>query len=227
MSPKQTSSPRSKSLNDVRAPLMMLYVLAFIAANTRELPTWVGLLLASALIAPIGYYYERRTISQALRWDLRSTLFGVSLALVLYVLFSTSMQLLTTALFESGALLGDGAVPLPLKLLVEIRSHIEQVGPALTGLGGAVLVAPAEEIFWRGFIQHRLVLRIGPVWGIGLCAVLFGLFYGLLVNPLAGLAALIAGIAFSILTARAQGLLPAIASHGVLWLLGTWLLPLY
>ncbi len=227
MNNKTIQKGRRKSLNDVRAPMMMLYVVAFCGGNMSAIPHWALLLFVSAALLGIALLFERHTVLKMMKWHLKGVLFGLALAVLLYLTMSWSMQFVTSMLIERGALGQGSAVPGPIRMLLEIRYHVDQISPALAGVLGALLLAPAEAIFWRGFIQTRLTALAGAYLGILLTAVLYAIFFTILVNIVAAIAAFLCGLAFSILTRRTNSLIPAAISHGFLWLFGIWLLPLY
>jgi membrane protease YdiL (CAAX protease family) len=85
-------------------------------------------------------------------------------------------------------------------------------GPGTTLVLG-LLVAPAEELFWRGVVQARLAERLGPWRAVaattGLAAAL-ALFTG---EPLLALATLPTHAAWGAMTASRRSLLPALVSH--------------
>jgi membrane protease YdiL (CAAX protease family) len=87
------------------------------------------------------------------------------------------------------------------------------VGPALA-LG--LLVAPAEELFWRGVVQARLVPRLGDLGAIAVASAapaLLALGSG---EPFLALATLPTYAAWGALAAWRRSLAPAVVSHA-LW----------
>ena len=102
----------------------------------------------------------------------------------------------------------------------ELSEPARDMADKATGsLGVALLVlivgvgAPiVEEIFYRGLVQGSLVRRLGPVWGIGIASVIFGIVhFQLLQFP----ALALAGVLFGVLAHRSQRLGPAIVAHVV------------
>jgi uncharacterized protein len=78
------------------------------------------------------------------------------------------------------------------------------------------VVAPAEELFWRGVVQARLAARLGRTPGVAIAtglAVLLALASG---EAFLALATLPTYAAWGALTAWRRSLVPAIASHA-LW----------
>src|SRR5579862_9611798 len=100
---------------------------------------------------------------------------------------STGNTLLTTAsvllgLLSLGQMLTSaanliGATPgTTLKLLGKMMNNVDVTGPGLAVLLGLGVTGAAEEVFFRGYLQPRLVARWGRL-GIAVTAVIFGLIH--------------------------------------------------
>ena len=76
----------------------------------------------------------------------------------------------------------------------------------------AVLTPIAEELFFRGIVQARLVPRVGAVAAVAITSVLFGLAHLQLVQLLPLIAL---GVVFGVLALRLRRLGPAIVAHAV------------
>jgi uncharacterized protein len=80
----------------------------------------------------------------------------------------------------------------------------------------ALVIGPAEELFWRGFVQGRLAERFGPWTGAALATVAYGGAHAVTVNATLVGAASVAGGFWSAL--RAAGVpLGALALSHALW----------
>jgi membrane protease YdiL (CAAX protease family) len=79
----------------------------------------------------------------------------------------------------------------------------------------ATLVAPAEELFWRGFVQERLVRRLGPWPGVAVTTSLAVALALATREPLLALATLPTYAAWGALAAWRGGLFAPIVSHAV------------
>lgn len=114
-------------------------------------------------------------------------------------------------------------VYVPLRLLVhfnaeDISKPARDITDRASGPVGVILLvlivgigAPiVEEIFFRGLLQRSLIRKVGPAWGIGLTAVIFGAVH---FEPLQFPALALAGAAFGILAYRSGRLGPSIVAH--------------
>jgi membrane protease YdiL (CAAX protease family) len=91
-----------------------------------------------------------------------------------------------------------------------VRFHTRAVLPALAL---ALLVAPAEELFWRGVVQERLAARVGAWRAVALAtalAVAVALASG---EGFLALATAPTYAAWGALAAWRRSLLPSIVSH--------------
>lgn len=87
-------------------------------------------------------------------------------------------------------------------------------------LVGFLIIAPQEEIFFRGFLQSVLGKKIGVINGLFLQALTYGLFY-LGVYPLdqfyLALLSFLHALVWGTLTAYRKNLLPSYLSHTITW----------
>ena len=70
----------------------------------------------------------------------------------------------------------------------------DAVSPIVIGLLLLLVTSPAEEIFWRGFIQRTTVEKLGPVWGLIITTILYGAVHIWTFNITLIIAALVAGL---------------------------------
>ncbi len=125
----------------------------------------------------------------------------------------------------AAAVLGMGGLSVALGTasdLLHLRAEgtMEQIANALSNLPparlplalAAIAVAPgvAEEIFFRGLLQRRLVARCGRWRGIALSAAGFGLVH---LDPLQGSVAAASGFFLGWVGERLDGVRPTIAAH--------------
>lgn len=78
------------------------------------------------------------------------------------------------------------------------------------------VTGPGEEIFWRGFLQGRLMGKLGTFWGYAAAALIYGGVHIFSRNPMLVLAALVAGAFWGAQYLWRRDLLALIVSHS-LW----------
>ncbi|MFO8073593.1 MAG: CPBP family intramembrane glutamic endopeptidase [Polyangia bacterium] len=216
---------KRRSFNDVRAPLMLLYVAVFVGGRIGCLAAWALLAAMAVLVAVVAFLYEGREIGRATRFNLGGAAIGAGAGCALYVLIAFGLRALAVQA-TSGAQIESGVeLPWLFTSLLKLRGCLDPVPAVLAGLGGAFLLAPAEEMFWRGFVQLRISLWLGKWIGPLLASLLYAGLYALALGPLAALGALLTGAVCAGLTARSGSLVPAIVCHAVVWALAIWIMP--
>jgi hypothetical protein len=80
----------------------------------------------------------------------------------------------------------------------------------------AVIIAPCEEIFWRGYIQSTLAFNVGDARGWLLMAAAYALVHAWSWNLMLVGSALVGGLFWGFMFYRLKSLIPCIISH-VLW----------
>jgi len=89
-----------------------------------------------------------------------------------------------------------------------------------------LVIGPAEELFWRGFVQERLAGMTGRTGGWLLAALVYAAVHVPTVNPMLVLAAAVCGLFWGGLYARFRSPLLNVVSHTVWDLLIFVVLPL-
>ena len=137
-------------------------------------------------------------------WTIRSIACGIAAAAVLYGIFWLG-NLLSQLLFHF-------AKP-QITSIYNIRTQGETCVILLVLL---FITSPGEEIFWRGFIQKRLMNRLGDMTGYLCASVIYAAVHIASGNFMLTMAALIAGLFWGWLYQRERNLIPCILSHS-LW----------
>ena len=78
------------------------------------------------------------------------------------------------------------------------------------------VTGPGEEIFWRGFVQERLMKRWGPLWGFAAATAAYSGVHVFSLNPMLIMAALVAGLFWGAQYLWKRDLTALVVSH-CLW----------
>jgi membrane protease YdiL (CAAX protease family) len=121
---------------------------------------WVKIAFSATTLAAISLWigFDRR---QTLGIDLKSLPIGLASAAALYLIFWIGKSL-TTVLFpfapsQIGAIYGKGeGTPMWIIILLLF-----------------LVTGPSEEIYWRGYLQHNLMIRFGSWQGWLLATILY------------------------------------------------------
>ena len=211
-------------ITDIRFPLMILFLVAATSTFLIEVPPWMTLPACAVFAAGWSLVRERRLIMALIRnWRSGWLVIAPVVALFLYALLELAIQAATASLVESGALTGQQELPALFKWLLALRSSAGDMPPVILGLGGGLLLGIGEELFWRGFVQTRLMMVTGHGLAVLITAVLYGVFYLFTLGPLAAVLCLLLGIILSMFTLRSRSLLPAIFCHSLFLVVSLWL----
>ena len=78
------------------------------------------------------------------------------------------------------------------------------------------IIGPGEELFWRGFLQDRLMKRFKPIYGFIIATTLYTLIHVLTGNFMLIMAAMVAGLFWGWMYYRFKSIAANVISH-VVW----------
>lgn len=165
---------------------------------------WVVMAGAALLVAAYALYFGREELKGLFAYKTGTIMAGLAGAVFLYAIFVigswTSRELLPFAHDEISG-------------IYDLRRAAPRWVIVL--LLGAV-IAPCEEIFWRGYIQSTLAYRFGDTRGLLLMATGYALVHFWAWNFMLIASAFVCGLFWGYLFHRLRSLLPCIISH-VIW----------
>lgn len=175
---------------------------------------WWGMALAAGVLMVGSLLLSRREVPPLLggiAWTTREAfqfkpahlLIGIAAAALLYFVFFLGDKI--------AALLFDFAKP----QVAGIYGMKSQASPLL--IGGLLLfwIGPAEEIFWRGFVQRKLASRFGGWLGLIYATAVYTLIHIWSFNFMLLMAALICGAFWALMYHYYRSVWPGIISHAV------------
>ena len=120
------------------------------------------------------------------------------------------------AIFRVGDVLARKIMPAGAENIGDIYElrHLESHGRIATRL--AAVIGPAEELFWRGFVQQRLAGRLGDTRGAAAASAVYGGAHLITGNPTLLGAATTAGAYWGGLARLGMSMEALIASH-LIW----------
>jgi hypothetical protein len=186
----------------------ILFIALFRFQRLGPLDFWAWLAANAVLVVALGLVLDRgyaaRLRRDAASAPLRKIMIGIASAALLYAVFAAS-RLLALRLFPFAAngiagvyALKSGVPLLRVVLLV------------------ALVIGPAEELFWRGFFQHNVAETAGRRRGFVLAALLYAAVHLASGNVMLVLAAAVCGLFWGWLYLRFRSPLANIVSH-TLW----------
>jgi hypothetical protein len=169
---------------------------------------WIEMVIASGFLALVSAYINRRggsEINYRLYYFRPSYLLaGIVSAALLYIIFYGGDKL--------SALIFDFAD----KQISGIYGNKSLLDIEIIGALLFFIIGPAEEIFWRGFVQDSLAQKFGDNTGWIIASVVYAGVHLVALNLMLFAAALICGLFWGYVFKRFKSLWPGIISHA-LW----------
>lgn len=166
-------------------------------------PLWPSMALVSVVLLLIAAPWRSRSEASG-GWG-RQLLLGVAIAALLWGVFWVGDRV--------SSWLFDFARP-QVEAVYSMRGGMPSWLVALQLL---LLTGPAEELFWRGYVQRTLSLRWNANWGFVVATVLYTLIHLFSFNFMLIMSSLVCGLAWGgLYRLRPQWLPALVVSHG-LW----------
>ena len=182
----------------------ILFFLMFSPWTAPHVNFWLLMSFSAGLLSYGAFIHQHDAFKKLLRFQAPDILVGFLSAAGLYLIFFVG-HWAVTQLFPFGER--------------EIESiYIRKIGtsPVLIGFLLLFLIGPAEEIFWRGYVQQRLSQTHGNKKGYIMASLIYTLVHIWSFNFTLLIASLICGLFWGFLYMRYQRLWPVIISHA-LW----------
>jgi uncharacterized protein len=164
---------------------------------------WISMTFAATLLAGLGFILQRRERARIFHFDRSHIYIGLATAAALYVVFWL------------GDYISAMILPFAKQQVGGIYGMKNSMDPRLIGLLLLFLIGPAEEVFWRGFLQDRFQKKWGDVPGWLVAGLVYSVVHIWAWNFMLFMAALICGLFWGWVYLRWRSLWPGIISHAV------------
>ena len=165
---------------------------------------WPEMAASTLLLAAFAIYHSKEELRGLFRYRAGMIIAGVAAAAFLYVLFVI------------GSWASRRLLPFAPNEIAGIYALRELAPPWAVAPLLAVVIAPCEEIFWRGYVQNTIAFRFGDSRGWILMAAVYALVHVWSLNVMLVASALVCGLFWGFLFFRFKSLIPCLISH-VLW----------
>lgn len=189
----------------------ILWTVMFSPLTAPHVNFWLMMTCSAVLLGGLSTWFNPGWMHRV-KWSVPNVLLGVLIAAVLWGIFWTGDKV--------SSLLFDFARP-QVNAIYGIR---EGESPWLLSVLMLFLIGPAEEIFWRGYVQQTLSSRWEKTCGsrgrnsaFALTALLYALVHAASCNFMLVMAALVAGIVWGLLYRFFPGRLSSIIISHALW----------
>ena len=176
----------------------------FCPALAGGVPFWPVMLFAISILAGSAFILDRRTIAKRFAFKKSYLLIAPASAALLYLIFYI------------GRLTACTILPFAETQIAGIYSTKDQADTIFIGLMLLLWIGPGEEIFWRGFVQYRLIQRVGPIKAWIITSLIYTAVHIWSFNLLLIGASMICGLFWGYMFYRYKSIWPALISHA-LW----------
>lgn len=145
----------------------------------------------------------KRDILKQFQWNWQSIGIGLLAAVVLWVVFYFG-EFFSSLLFGFAREQVDG-----------IYAMKENQNKLWIALGLFFIMGPAEEIFWRGYVQQKFIDKYGEWKGLIFATLIYALVHIWSFNFMLVMSALVCGVFWGVMYRYNKNLVPLIISHAV------------
>jgi CAAX protease family protein len=180
-----------------------LWLVMFSPWTRDAVPFWPAMAFSSGVLALSGLWLNRKSLGEVFAFHWWHVPLGLVSALVLYLMFFIGHKIAAAILpFASDQ----------VHLVYRTRSQADLWVIAVLLFAW---VGPAEEIFWRGYVQRRFGQRYGPFVGLIVTAAIYTLVHIWSFNLMLLAAAGLCGVFWGVMFWRFRSVWPALISHAV------------
>ncbi len=172
---------------------------------------WLKLSTSAFLLALFGFKPALASRERLFRLTPRSIIVGVLSALLLY------------AIFWAGRRLSVSLLSFASREIASVYVTKTELNPVAIGLLLFCIMGPAEEIYWRGYVQGSLNSRFGDVNSLFITSAVYALVHIFAFNVMLLVAAGVCGLLWGLLYLREKNLMTVMLSHS-LWDVMTFVL---
>ena len=164
---------------------------------------WGAMIFSTAFLTFFSIVSSKADFREISVSKIKWVYIGIISAAVLYVIFLAG-NFFSNMLFDFSK-----------HQVTNIYSTKTQADKIFIGLALVLLIGPAEEIFWRGFIQHQFSKKIGGMGSLLLTTVIYALVHIWSFNFMLIMAALICGFFWGWMFYKYKNIYPVVISHAV------------
>lgn len=190
--------------------LSLAFIFWYLIFGIQLFNFWISMAIAATILASLSIFFKGSPVSGK-DLNIYSLIVGLAAAIILYLLFLVG-NILSQWMFS----FAEGQIT----SIYQIRFQGQTILIALVLL---FITSPAEEIFWRGFIQKWAMEEFGGVKGWLLSSVFYAGVHITSGNFMLVMAALVAGLFWGLLYWKTKNLVPCIISHSI-WTVGIFLI---
>ena len=179
-----------------------LWFIMFSPWTSMYVNFWIAMAFSAAILWTLSAVFDKK-FSQQFSFTVKDVIIGVLSAAVLYLVFVIG-NYLSTQWFDFAGSQIEG-----------IYGMKDGQNLLLVGILLAVLIGPAEEIFWRGYVQIKLGTKYGEWTAVLITVIIYTLVHIWSFNFMLIMAAMVCGIFWGVLYKYHKNIVTLIISHAV------------
>lgn len=165
---------------------------------------WISMTISAFSLAVYSIVTQKEKFKELLFVNKKLIIIGIVHAILLY------------GLSRLGVYIAQNMFDFVVPQIEAIYTTKTQLDPLYIGLLLIFIIGPAEEIFWRGFVQNKIGYKTNPKKALIITTIIYSLVHIWALNPMLLLAALVLGVHWGLLFYKYKSLVPGIISHA-LW----------
>lgn len=182
---------------------LLFWLVLFSPWTADAVNFWAGMAAATGALAGAALAADRGRLAAVYAFRLRHIPMGLGAAAVLY------------GVFLAGNLLARWAFRFAGPEIAGVYDTRSQAPAPVIALLLLLWIGPAEEVFWRGFVQRRLGERLGRWRGYLLASLIYAGVHVWAFNAMLFVAALVCALFWGAMFLRTRSVWPGLISHAV------------
>lgn len=182
----------------------VLWFLMFSPLTAGYVNFWLAMSLSATLLVGFSVWFGKRQILSSLWFSWRDLGLGVVSAALLWGVFWLG-NFFSNLLFD----FAQGQVG-------SVYAMKDGNNQTVIAIALLLLIGPAEEIFWHGYVQNTLSQKIPSLWVVVCTALIYSLVHLPSLNFMLIMAAFVCGLFWSAIYYYNRNLLTVLVSHA-LW----------
>ncbi len=192
-----------------------LWFLMFSPLTSSLFNFWVLMSFSGIILILLSLFFNKGFYNN-IHFNLKAVVYGILSAIILWFIFWIGNEI-SSLIFSFTSK--------QVNLIYDIKTGSN---PVFLIFLLVFIIAPAEEIFWRGFIQNKFSERWNSNVGFILTTFFYAIIHIFSLNFILIMAALVAGIFWGLMYKyNSKNLLPLIISHSVWDVLVFIIFPIY
>ena len=164
---------------------------------------WIGMAVAAGILSALALWTDKKYLKEIYIFKSKYIFIGIISAIILYIVFYLG-NYFSQLLFSFAGSQIEG-----------VYSNKVQANYIVISLLLLFWLGPAEEIFWRGFVQFNLNKKYGEWKGLIFASLIYALVHIWSFNFMLIMAALVCGLFWGLMFNKYKSVVPGIISHAI------------